>query len=531
MRAKKLAAIGLSLALALPVFSGATAVYADDPGIYDVNKDAPNTEVTDETLTIALQAEPSTLWGAGVGKLENEDCYINSALFDTLVILDQEAWEVKPNLATSWEWIDETHCRFTLRDDVVMTDGTPLVADDVVYSVNTWMTQSAATDTGRFIAGAEAEDEHTVVIAYTVAAPDLLIMMGWAQFGIVSEDEVNALGGYEAAAKNPVMGSGRYRFSEWINGKKIVLTRNEDYWNPDYKGYFKEIVLRFIGDSAGRVLNVSSGDVDVACDVPLVEATAAESADKVYIYTTGQMAHLWYNMSDNAGATKELKVRQAIDKALNFDAIATVATGGLFTEPQLGYAGTASPYYTPLWTEEERAVDIDGAKALLEEAGYGDGLELRILGLANQMDVLTIVQGCLSQIGIKVTIDTPDVATFVGQAFGGDYDLTIVGELLKAKLPTSMPFLVRANIEGPGVVIGGPKWTTDEIDSEIAEFITEADSDKATEILANINQQLKDQQVCSDLYLEPKAHVAGTGIKGLFTRDERGYLDLTQFYR
>ena len=61
MRAKKLAAIGLSLALALPVFSGATAVYADDPGIYDVNKDAPNTEVTDETLTIALQALSSLI--------------------------------------------------------------------------------------------------------------------------------------------------------------------------------------------------------------------------------------------------------------------------------------------------------------------------------------------------------------------------------------------------------------------------------------------------------------------------------------
>ena len=531
MRAKKIAAIGLSLALAAPVFAGTTAVYADEPGIYQNNSESGNTEVTDETLTIALQAEPSTLWGAGVGKLENEDCYIASALFDTLVVLDQETWEVKPSLATSWEWIDGTHCRFTLRDDVTMTDGTPLVADDVVYSAETWMNQSGATDTGRFIAGAEAEDEHTVTIAYNVEAPDLLIMMGWGQFGIVSEDEVNALGGYEAAARNPVMGSGKYRFTEWVSGEKIVLTRNEDYWDPDYKGYFKEIVLRFIGDSAGRVLNVTSGDADVACDVPLVEANAAVSDDKVYIYTTGQMAHLWYNMSESAGATKDLKVRQAIDKALNFDAIATVATAGMFTDPQLGYAGTTSPYYTQLWTEEERAVDIEGAKALMEEAGYGDGLELRILGLANQMDVLTIIQGCLSQIGIKLSIDTPDVATFVGQAFGGDYDLIIVGELLKAKLPTSIPFLVRANIEGPGVVIGGPKWTSDEIDTEIKEFITETDPQKATEILADIGQQIKDQQICSDLYLEPKSYVAGTGIKGFWTRDERGYLDLTKFYR
>ena len=220
MKTKKFAALLVSLAMTLPALAGATTVYADDPGVYEVNVDPINTEVTDETLTIALQSEPSTLWGAGTGKLENEDVYIASALYDTLVVLDQEAWEVKPSLATSWEWLDGTHCKFTLRDDVTMTDGTPLVADDVVYSVNTWMTQSPATDTGRFLAGAVADDEHTVTIEYTVAAPDLLIMMAWPQFGIVSEDEVNALGGYEAASRNPVMGSGKYRFSEWVAAKR-----------------------------------------------------------------------------------------------------------------------------------------------------------------------------------------------------------------------------------------------------------------------------------------------------------------------
>ena len=531
MKTKRFAALGLTVALAVSVLAGSTAVYADDPDKYEINTETGNTETTDETIKIALMSEPSTLWGAGTGKLELEDVYVASALFDTLVVLNQETWEVEPSLATSWEWIDDTHCKFTLRDDVTMTDGTPLVADDVVYSVETWMTQSPSTDTGRFLAGAVADDEHTVTIEYTVAAPDLLIMMGWPQFGIVSEDEVNALGGYEAAARNPVMGSGKYRFSEWVSGEKIVLTRNEDYWNPDYKGYFKEIVLRFIGDAAGRMMNVGSGDVDVACDMQLVEATSAMGSSKVYVYTTGQMAHLWYNMSDSAGATKELKVRQAIDKALNFDAISQVATTGLFVEPQLGYAGTASPYYTETWTAEERAEDIEGAKALLEEAGYGDGLELRILGLSNQMDVLTVIQGSLSQIGIKLTIDTPDVATFVPQAFSGDYDLIIVGELLKAKVPTSFPFLVRENIEGPGVVIGGPKWTTDEIDNEITAFIEEKDTEKAKEIITTIDQQLKEEMVCSNLYLEPKAHITGTEIKGLRTRDERGYLDLTSFYK
>ena len=315
------------------------------------------------------------------------------------------------------------------------------------------------------------------------------------------------------------------------SSEKIVLTRNEDYWDPDYKGYFKEIVIRFISDSAGRVMAVNSGDVDIATEVPQVEASAALSHDKVYIYTSGQVAHLWYNMGEKAGATKDIKVRQAIDKALNFEAISSVATAGRFMEPQLGYAGTESPYYNPILTEEDRAVDIEGAKALLEEAGYGDGLDLRIVGTADSNNVYTVMQANLAEVGINLSIETPDIPTFVGMAFEGDYDLMVVGELLKAKAPTVIPFLVRANIEGPGVVIGGPKWTTDEIDSEITDFITETDFNTAKEILTNIDKQLNEEMVCSHLYIEPKAAVAATNLKGMRTRDERVYLDLTSFYR
>ena len=64
------------------------------------------------------------------------------------------------------KWVDETHCRFTLRDDVTMYDGTPLVADDVVYSVGVWTSRSANNDTGMYISGAEKEDDHTVVSQY-----------------------------------------------------------------------------------------------------------------------------------------------------------------------------------------------------------------------------------------------------------------------------------------------------------------------------------------------------------------------------
>ena len=169
---KKLVSLVLAAAMALSI---SASVFAGEAK--PANADPANTETTDETLVIGLSAEPSGLWGAGVGKVENEMQIIGAPLTDTLVRADRNTGEILPNLATSWEWLDDTHCRFVLRDDVTMSDGTPLVADDVVYSVSIWTEFSGNTDTGRFISDAVAEDEHTVTIGFNTVAPDFLSMM------------------------------------------------------------------------------------------------------------------------------------------------------------------------------------------------------------------------------------------------------------------------------------------------------------------------------------------------------------------
>ena len=113
MKLKKL--IGCSLALALTASMSSTA-FAE--GIHGANEDAPNTNTSDETLVIALSSEPSALWMAGTSKAENEMTIIQHALADGLLAYDYAADELVPALASEWEWLDDVHCRFTLRDDV-----------------------------------------------------------------------------------------------------------------------------------------------------------------------------------------------------------------------------------------------------------------------------------------------------------------------------------------------------------------------------------------------------------------------------
>lgn len=522
MKFKKYAALALAAAM---TFSMATCGHAE---ILDANVDAPNTQVTDETLKVAFASEPSCLWGAPVGQVENEAQYVINAVADSLVKVDKETGEILPNLATSWEWVDDMHLKFTLRDDVTMSDGTPLVADDVVYSVGVWKEYSPGNDTGMFVAGAVADDEHTVTIEFNTLAPDLLSMMSFSNFVIVSEDEVEAAGGVEAAATNPAFGSGKYRFVSWERGQSITLERNDNYWNPDYKGYFKTIQITFTNDAAAREMAVESGDVQVAVDMPVVQAAAFAGSDNVnvIVFDFGQNLHLWFNMAEGH-ATADVKVRQAILKALNYEAIAQVGTAG--TAPMaLGYAPAGSTYYNETYTAEEKAMDIEGAKALLEEAGYGDGLDLTILGTQDSVPTYTVIQENLRAIGINVSINTPDTAQFVGDANGGNYDLVAVGDYIENRNPGLLPFVRQAAIDS--FHIGGPQVTTPEMDELACAIIAEKDQEAAKEKLAELEQIFKTDAIQADLYPELKAAVVAKDVKGYRTI-ERGFNDITSLYK
>ena len=495
-----------------------------------INSDPVNTETTDKTLVICLMSEPSNLWDAGMGTTQNENEIIGSCLLDNLVTKDPATGEVIPNLATDWKWTDDTHLQFTLRDDVKFMDGSTMTADDIVYNVETWMQNSPATDTGRYLSGAVADDDTHVTIAFNTKAPALLDMLTWDNFGIVGKNEVDALGGAEAAAKNPLMGSGKYIFKEWKNGESITIERNDNYWNKDYKGYYKEIVFKFINDAASRELAVESGDAQVGYQIPVSQASTYVSNEKVAVvaYTTDQVVHLWYNMTEGH-ITSDLKVRQAIAKALNYDAIASVGTAG-FGGQAYGFFPEDNKYYQATYSKEEKTRDVEGAKKILEDAGYAtDGsLQLSILGAADNTPVYTIIQENLREIGITVNLNIVDIATFVQEAFGGDYDMIAVGDYVENRFPSVFNALQQANIDS-GFIIGGTKVTTPEIDEGITNFISTTDDSDAKKYSGSVEDMIKENCMESELYPEYMSSVVAKNIKG-YTAKERGFIDPTNLY-
>lgn len=491
------------------------------------NLDAAGTTKSDETLVVALTSEPSYLWHPAMeGQMgTNEEQVISLAITDRLVKIDPATNEVLPMLATDWEWVDDTHLKFTIRDGVKTVSGATITADDVKYCVDLWAKNCATNDTGKFITGAEV-DGNTVTIEYNVVCPDILRMMAWTNFGIVAEADVEANGGLEACNTAPVFGSGRYKFVEWKNGESITIERNEEYWDTDVNCYYKTIKFIFTGDPAARAMAVESGDAGIAVDMPTLQSATYVSnpAIKTYIWSYGQETHLWYNMGENAGPTKDLAVRQAIDAAIDFNALAQVATAGM-SGAAMSYVSGAAAYSGPYDTVETKAADPELAKQLLADAGYTDEIELNAVCLGEAADTFTTIQAMLAPIGIKLNINNTDVPTFVqATLFDKDYDLVIVGDFLTLRLPTYPQFF-----DG-GMVIGGPNTTLPELTDAAKAIMAETDESKLPDEVAALDELIAKDRVCSNLYDEMKACVTGVDVKGLITV-ERGYADVASLYK
>ena len=193
-----------------------------------------------------------------------------------------------------------------------------------------------------------------------------------------------------------------------------------------------------------------------------------------------------------------------------------------------GYFPEESKFYNEIFTAEERAQDIEGAKALLAEAGYPDGLDLTIVGMQDQNAIFTVIQENLRRAGINLTINVVDTPQFVQQANEGSYDLIHVGDLVDARYPTIFTFFKQMSIDT--FCIGGAKWTTPEIEEAIDKLIQEPDEAAAKEEAKALEEMLKIDMPYSNTYAEMHAAVTAKDIKG-YNTIERGFVDCTGFYK
>ncbi len=356
---------------------------------------------------------------AGAAAAIDEVVYAN--VFEGLTRIDQEG-VVRPALAKAWTVSEDgLTYEFTLEDGVLFHDGSTFEADDVVFSFDRAMAEdSTNAQKGLFepIGSVATKGADKVVVTLKRPTGHFLFNLGWGDAVIVAS---------ESAESNKALpiGTGPFKFDRWVQGDRIELVRYEKYWGEAVK--LEGATFQIVPDPAAAVAAMMAGDLDAFPNFPAPENMSQFEADPrftVKIGTTEGETILAIN--NGKPPFDDVRVRQAIAHAIDRNAIIDGAMFGYGT-PIGSHFAPHHPAYVDLTDLYEH--DPERAKALLAEAGHGDGLTLTLKlpppSYARRGGEIIAAQ--LAEVGINAEIIPVEWAQWLEQVFKGkDYDLTIV---------------------------------------------------------------------------------------------------------
>lgn len=336
------------------------------------------------------------------------DASVYNLLFNKLVRMD-EAGNVQPEVATDWAISEDgLTYTFTLRDDIVFHDGTPLDAEAVKLSIDRMRDEDSASPISGNLS---AIDSVNVVDATTIeivlSAPDTPFLSTLSSVvGATDIISPTALETYGDDFRFNAVGSGPFKLVSWSPGEPAIFERFEEYWEVGADGeslpYLDGVELNAIEDDTVRLLNLRGGEFDINERIALTDVASVEADNSLKIIETINATAYAVTMNLSQPPFDDIRVRQAVQLALDDDAIINNLGFGR------GYV-SAYPFPRGAWyfyDGQNPDPDLDRARELLAEAGYPDGLDVEFTHISRAVDaqLAQIVQAQLAQIGINADI-------------------------------------------------------------------------------------------------------------------------------
>lgn len=459
-------------------------------------------------ITIGAQLEPPNLDPtAGAAAAIDEVVYAN--VFEGLTRFGPDG-SILPALASDWTVSDDgLTYTFTLQDGVTFHDGTAFTAEDVVFSLDRARAEgSTNAQPGLFsaISTVTALDDTTVEIVLSAPTGALLFNLAWGDAVIVAPESA------DSNATNPV-GTGPFRFSEWVQGDRVELVRNEDYWGTPVA--LEAATFQFISDPNAAFAAVMAGDVDAFPGFPAPETLAQFEADPRFNLLVGTTeGETILAMNNLQPPLDDVRVREAISRAINRQDIIDGAMFGYGT-PIGSHFAPHHPDYVDL--TEQSAFDPDAARALLAEAGVEElTLRLMLPPPAYARRGGEIIAAQLREVGIETEITNLEWAQWLEQVFRGtDYDLTIVSHTEPADIGIYAREGYYFNYENP------------EFNALMEALAAEADPVRRSELNIAAQEMIAGDYVNGFLFQLAIAGVAHRGIEGLWQNRPTQAVDLT----
>ncbi len=341
------------------------------------------------------------------------------SIFDGLMDYEPGSTVLTPDLAESYTVSDDgLTYTFILREGLKFHNGRAVTAADVKYSLERAVNPATQSPGGGYfgaiagyddvaggksteLSGVVATDDRTVAITLTRPDATFLHLMA-INFGyVVPKEEIEKSGA--DWGKQPV-GTGAFKFVEWVPGQRIVLERNKDYFRAGVP-YLDKLTFEFGQDPTVAVLRLKKGEVDIVGDgIPPAQFTelVADPANKDLIAIGDQLHTGYVTMNVTIAPFDNVKVRQAVNMAINKDLVVRLINNrGV---PAVQALPPAMPGYNV--DNKGYAYDPEGAKKLLAEAGVADGFatEIYAMNVDPNPRIAQAIQQDLAAVGIKAEI-------------------------------------------------------------------------------------------------------------------------------
>lgn len=345
---------------------------------------------------------------------------IQRLMMDGLFGFDDDM-KIIPMLATDYEANDDaTEFTIHLREGIQFSDGTPWNAEAAKANFDRWGDKNLGLKRTTLLCNVlketEIVDDYTVKV--TLENPFGAFIPTLAHPACVVMSPAVIAKGNEECAKNPV-GTGQYTFVEWVAGEHATIALNKDWWgyNADICGGtalvdpdagFKTITFKPVSENATRVAMLQSGDAQFIWPVPTESIETLRGDSNVAVGQEEGIVVRYLMMNNQKAPFNDVRVRQAINYAINKDAYCAVVKNGVAT-PATSIIGPNVQFYKG---NDVYAYDIEKAKSLLAEAGYPDGFKTSIMCASTTANLkqCEFLQQQLAQVGIDVEINALESA-------------------------------------------------------------------------------------------------------------------------
>lgn len=485
-----------------------------------------STPIRGGALVVSADVQPLSL-DPVKGNAPTGDRYTMAHIFDSLLKMDAKG-TVGPNLAEKWEYVDNNlGLVLQLRKDVVFHDGTPFNAEAVKANIERTINPETKSLKATDLAGVksvEVIDEFTAKIVFDSVNAGVLASLA-VETGMMSSPKALKEMSPQDYGLNPV-GTGAFVFKEWVIGSHVDLVRNDKYWRQGTDGkalpYLDTLRVRYITNPPVKMVEIQAGSISLADNIPPKEFAAIEANPDLVSVAVPPGIVQWVAFNNERSPMTDIRVRRAFSMAMDRKFMLDLISEG-YGQISRGPVSPNGWDFDPS-IPADVPYDIEGAKKLLAEAGYPDGIKLSLL--INQRDpdtlIAQVIQQQVADAGIELTIDAPDRSALPPLIAAGNWD-TFLG---RVNVPRADPdHMYGLTYSRNSSSQNFAKITDEEMFAAVDAGRTSVDRDERRKQYLRVQQIVHDNAYYAFLFFREVRHVARKELRNL-TVDVGGAWDL-----